>query len=152
MPRYAHRAGGSGEITYSTSPIYQYGVDNGYPEPPTTDKFPADKWTGILPKPRGEKPTYYDDRTPPRDSVSGAHFVFGPGPSAAPGVHAPRGGFPLDRGVKQGIPNRNQWSQKTGRVGGGAMEARGSGGPAAKDRGVRYVDGQGNVKMRGRSG
>jgi hypothetical protein len=152
MPRYAHRAGGSGEITYTTSPIYSYGVDTGNPEPPMTDKFPADKWTGMLQKPKGEKPTYSNDAVAPRDSVSGAHFVFGDGPTSAPGVVAPRGGFPLDRGAKQQIPNRNRFSQKVGFIGGGAVEARGSGGPAAKDRGVAYTNSKGERAYRGRSG
>jgi hypothetical protein len=152
MPRYAHRAGGSDEVVYTTSPIYSYGVDTGDPAPPTTDKYPAEKWTGVLPSPRGEKPTYYDDRTPARSSESGAHLVFGAGPTAAPGVNAPRGGFPLDQGVKQGIPNRNRFSRQVGYIGGGAVEARGTGGPAAKDRGVAYTNSKGERAYRGRSG
>jgi hypothetical protein len=61
---FRHKAQGSGQVIETSSPLYSYGVDNGCPKPPTTDSFPADRWTGVLPKPKGEKPRYYDDSTP----------------------------------------------------------------------------------------
>jgi hypothetical protein len=151
MPRYAHRTGGSGEITYTTSPIYQYGVETGNPLPPMTDKFPADRVTRQLQKPKGEKPRRYNDALAPRGD-SGAHFITGAGPTAAPGVNAPRGGLALDRGAKQQIPNRDRFSQETGRIGGGAVSAEGRFGPAKTDRGTPIIDSKGRRSYMGRSG
>jgi hypothetical protein len=146
---FRHTAGGSSEIITTQSPIYQYGVDTGNPLPPTTDKWPASSWTPKLPKPMGER-DMYNDSTPPRDSESGAHFVFGPGKSDS-GATAPSGKY---SGLNQGLYHKYQdrFNQGFGRIGSGEMEARGSGGPARSDKGIAYKDGEGRTKYRGRSG
>jgi hypothetical protein len=147
MPRYAHRAGGSGETIYTTSPIYQYGVDTGNPPPPMTDKFPADKWTGMLQKPKGERDRY-DDSTPPRYSESGANYGgLSAGKTASPNVTAPPGkAAALDRGIPRGIPDQDRFNRGIGWIG------TGEGGSAKGGKGVSYKDGEGRTKYRGRSG
>src|SRR5262249_51247441 len=81
---FSHRAGGSGEITKTTSPIYEYGVKTGNPLPPMTDKYPADKCTRVLPKPKGERARYDDTiRTPATDG--GGHYPRGNSMTSAPG-------------------------------------------------------------------
>jgi hypothetical protein len=148
---FRHRAAGSSGIITTQSPIYEYGVTTGNPLPPMTDKWPADAWTHKLPKPKGER-NRYNDSTPARDSESGAQFVFGPGKSDS-GATAPSGKYSnLNLGVPRGIPTQDRFNQGFGRIGSGEMEARGRGAPAAKDRGVRYVDSKGRVTYRGRSG
>jgi hypothetical protein len=126
MVKYTHRSGGGGAPIVTTSPIYQYGVDNGCPEPPMTDSFPSDRWTGMLQKPKGEKPRYYDDSTPPKYSESGAQYPFKPGKSATPSVTAPRGAkSPYDRGVPKGIPERNRFAQGFSYLGSGSGGGKG---------------------------
>jgi hypothetical protein len=146
---FRHTAGGSSQVIETQSPIYSYGVDTGNPSAPTTDKYPADKCTHVLPSPKGER-NRYDDRTPVRDGESGAHFVFGPGKSDS-GATAPSGKY---SGLNQGLYHKYQdrFNRGFGRIGSGEMEARGSDGPAKSDKGVPYKDGEGRTKYRGRSG
>lgn len=144
MPRYKSTGGGA-SITCS-SPIYQYGVDNGYPEAPMTDKFPSDRVTRKLPKSLGQSTSVYDDRTKPDYSDSGSNYAgFRAGRSAAPGVETSKRGAPLDRGIPRSIPN-SRFGQTFGTVG------CGDGGSAKGDRGVAYKDGEGRTKYRGKSG
>ncbi len=145
MPRYAHSAGGSGEIIRTNSEITDWSTGNGGEAPKYAKSYPSDRITHRWPEPI-EPPRYMNDAVPPLDSDSGAHFISVAGPTAAPGFDAPRGGFPLDQGVKQGIPNRNRFSRQVGRIGGG------EGGSTKADRGVRYTDGEGLTKCRGKSG
>jgi hypothetical protein len=143
MPRYA--AGGSSETIRTNSEITDWSTGNGGAEPEYAKSYPSDRITHKWPEPKGEKPRYYDDATPAADSPSGAHFVTPSGATASPGVNAPRKGFPLDQGVRQSIPNRNRFTQGVGYIGGGAVTAKGTGGDAGKDRGVRYTDSKGRV-------
>jgi hypothetical protein len=147
MVRYVHKSGGGGAPIETTSPVFEYGVITGNPKPPMTDRWPSDVWTAKLPLPKGERPKFYNDSTPPKYSESGAHFGFGPGKSASASTNPPKtGAGPLDQGVRQGIPNRNRFTQEVGRIGGGIS------GSAKGDRGVAYKDGEGRTKYRGRSG
>jgi hypothetical protein len=141
MPRYAHRAGGSGEITYTTSPIYDYSTGNGGEKPPLhRGEYPADVVTHKHPAPKGERDRY-DGSTDPRWSESGANYAgFGPGKSAAPNVMPRRSAAPLNN--PRGIPYQDKFNHSFGMVGSGEVPKGG----------IAYRDGAGRVKYRGKSG
>jgi len=150
---FRYRATGSGEVIETMNPIYDYSTGNGGGKPPTTDKYPADKWTGVLPKPKGERAPFASDKLEPRDAPSGAHFIGKSGPSASPGVKVDKSPYsPLNRGVPRGIANKNDFERGFDRVGTGEMTAKGSGGDAGKDRGVPYINSRGKRDYMGRSG
>jgi hypothetical protein len=148
---FKHVARGSGEVTYTNSEIFDYSTGNGGAKPPHTNKFPTDRITHLHKTPV-EPPRHYDGTTSPKDPEGpGPHFVFKGGPSSAPGRTTNKNPYaPLNN--PRGIPYRDKFNRGFNSVGSGEMEARGSGGPAAKDRGVRYVDSKGRVTYRGRSG
>jgi hypothetical protein len=141
MPRYAHRAGGSGEITYTTSPIYDYSTGNGGPKPPLhKGSYPADVATHKHPATVGERDRY-NGSTDPRWSESGANYPFKAGKTAAPNVTAPRGAAAsLDN--PRGVPYQDRFNRGFAYIGSGEVSKKG----------VAYRDGAGRVKYRGKSG
>jgi hypothetical protein len=148
---FRHTAGGSSEILTTQSPIYQYGVDTGNPLPPMTDKWPADSWTAKLPLPKGQRDRY-SGATPAKASPSGAHFVGDAGLSASGSTNAPKGGFPLDQGIKRGIPIQDAFNRGVSPIGGGAQQSTSKFGPAKTDKGTPYTDSRGRRGYMGRSG
>ena len=153
---FRYKAQGSGAVIETQNPIIGWGQNTteGAEKPPLhRGEYDAAIATHKHPAPKGERDRY-DDRLEPRYSVSGANYAgFDAGPTAAPGVTAPSGKYSgLNRGIPRGIPDQDRFNRGFGRIGSGEMGAKGSGGPAKSDRGVRYTDGDGNVKFRGRSG
>jgi len=148
MVKYTHRSGGGGAPIQTTSCIYDYSTGNGGEAPEYfKGEYPADKVTRKLPVSKGESPKRVDDRVPPKNSESGAHFMGKSGPTAVPQIErGPRGKTaPLDRGIPRGIPDRDRFNSGMG-------FGAGNTGSARNDRGVAYKDGEGRTKYRGRSG
>jgi hypothetical protein len=113
MP-FKHRNGG-----YTTSsPIYSYGVDNGYPEAPRGKHGSTDSIQHKL-QPDFEAPRYMSDKTEPKHSVSGSGHPKKNGATAYPSKNATKIEHSLNRGVARGVPDRNSFSQKAGNVGTG---------------------------------
>jgi hypothetical protein len=138
MP-FQHRNGPT-----TASPIYQYGVDNGYPKPPRGKHGSEDSIQHRL-QADFEAPKFMNDKLEPRDCESGQGYPRKNGPTALPDKTATKKEHSLNRGVPQGIPNRNSFTQKAGNVGTGF-----TGGDSK--RGVAYTDSRGNRQMRGKSG
>jgi hypothetical protein len=149
---FRHTAKGSGEVITTMNPIYDYSTGNGGPKPPMTDKWPADKWTAKLPVPKGERDRY-SGVTPAKDSPSGAHFVGEAGLSATGSTNAPKSGFPLDQGIKRGIPIQDAFNRGVSRIGGGARQSTSKFGAAKNDKGTPYKSSRtGKTEYMGRSG
>jgi hypothetical protein len=121
MPIYRNAGGGAPIRT--SSEIFDYSTGNGGSKPRYGKHGSTDSIQHRLQAPI-EAPKYMNDKTPPRDAPSGSNFS-GPasgsrsGKTAYPGYSASNRGAPLDRGVKQGIPNRNSFTQTFGKIGSG---------------------------------
>jgi hypothetical protein len=139
MP-FTHKNGG-----YTTSsPIYDYSTGNGGPKAPR-GKHGSESSVQHRLQPDFEAPRYMNDKLEPRDCDSGQGYPRKNGPTASPDKTATKIEHSLNRGIPQGIPDRNSFTQKAGNVGTGF-----TGGDSK--RGVAYTDSRGNRQMRGKSG
>jgi hypothetical protein len=115
---FKHTSGGGGANIHTSSPIYSYGTDNGYPEAPRGKHGSTNSIQHKL-QPDFEAPKYMSDKTEPRYSESGSGHPRKSGKTAYPSKTATKHEYSLDRGVARGIPDRNSFTQKASSVGSG---------------------------------
>jgi hypothetical protein len=113
-----HLSGGGGSPIHTSSPIYSYGTDTGYPEAPRGKHGSADSIQRRL-QPDFEAPKYMSDKLAPRYSESGSGHPRKSGKTAYPSKNATKIEHSLNRGVARGIPDRNSFTQKAGNIGTG---------------------------------
>jgi hypothetical protein len=134
-----------------SAPIYQYGVDNGYPQPPYhKGEYPTDRVTRKLPAPKGEdRSLLREDFRDAGRSKSGAYLAPA-GKSDALGVDGRDRGVALRPAVQRGIPSGGAGARDVFNRRASTHELYAS--KERRDPGVAYKSVDGKTKYRGRSG